>query len=358
MANGEHKNQVGDADRPSAEIKRAPKNIVICCDGTGNKYGEKNTNVVKLFEALEKDDATSQIAYYDPGVGTLGTKELVTWTAKQVNMLKGLAFATGLTQNIEDAYEYLMDKYQSGDRVYLFGFSRGAFTVRALAGMLNRVGLLQKGSNNLIRYATKVDGGKNKKIAAGFKRTFSRECCPYFIGVWDTVESVGIGPFHRGFDTADLNPDVPYGYQALALDEKRIKFKPNLWNPIKDSEKVTTLDKIERDIEQVWFAGVHSDIGGGYEEAGLANIALHWLARKADQRELKINFDILDNYQPKPLGKIHNSLKPLWWVMSWARRRLAEGSLIHKSVKERLGEPKAKYNPRNLRECKSPKYVD
>src|SRR5262245_58623619 len=120
------------------------KNIVVCCDGTGNEYGENNTNVVKLFRMIEKDPR-SQIAYYDPGVGTLSAPAALTKLTKALTKLLGLAFAYGVSTNLEDAYEYLMDKFEPGDKVFLFGFSRGAFTVRALAGMLNKCGLLEKG---------------------------------------------------------------------------------------------------------------------------------------------------------------------------------------------------------------------
>ncbi len=111
-----------------------PKNIIICCDGTGNEYGQHNTNVVKLYEAIVRD--ANQIAFYDPGVGTFSIlgREL----GRRVGIVLGKAFGAGVQQNIEDAYRYLMDRYEPEDKVFLFGFSRGAFTVRALAGMLNR----------------------------------------------------------------------------------------------------------------------------------------------------------------------------------------------------------------------------
>ena len=116
-----------------------PKNIVVCCDGTGNEYGRHNTNVVKLYEAIVRD--ASQIAFYDPGVGTFSV--LGRRLGRPVGIILGKAFGYGLRQNIEDAYRYLMDRYDPGDRLFLFGFSRGAYTARALAGMLYRCGLLQ-----------------------------------------------------------------------------------------------------------------------------------------------------------------------------------------------------------------------
>src|SRR6476469_3596090 len=113
------------------------KNIVICCDGTGNQYSGKNTNVIKLYSTLDLADNTQQIAYYHPGLGTMGAASALTRLAKWWTKVKGLAFGYGLTADIGDAYKFLMDYYEQGDRVYLFGFSRGAYTVRALSGMLH-----------------------------------------------------------------------------------------------------------------------------------------------------------------------------------------------------------------------------
>ncbi|NIR49257.1 DUF2235 domain-containing protein [candidate division KSB1 bacterium] len=312
------------------------KNIVICCDGTGNEYGDRNTNVVKLFGIIEKDPE-KQIAYYDPGVGTFSTPGAWTKLAKWFTKLMGLAFAYGINTNIEDAYRYLMDKYEEGDRVFLFGFSRGAFTARALAGMLHKVGLLEKGSYNLIPYAIRMYRGGESKIAAGFKATFSRECKTYFVGVWDTVKSVGL-IIPRKFPNAKLNEDVSFGYHAIAIDEKRSKFRPNLWDP------PTTP---EQKIEQIWFAGVHSDVGGSYPEDGLSNIALKWMLDKARECELKINEQKYHEIKTDHTDKLHNSLWPYWWILGWWRRKIERGAWIHESVYKRIDDVKG-YNPKNL----------
>ena len=313
-----------------------PKNIVICCDGTGNEYGNKNTNVVKIFQILVKDPE-NQIEYYDPGVGTLSAHGALTFTAKFFTKLYGLAFAYGLTQNIEDAYEYLMDKYEENDRVFLFGFSRGAFTVRALAGMLHKCGLLQKGSNNLIPYASRMYRFGSDDHAAGFKKTFSRECKPHFIGVWDTVKSVGLFK-RRRFPDAKLNHDVSYGRHAISIDEKRSKYRPNLWDePAAQNQ----------DIKQVWFAGVHSNVGGGYREEGLSNIALKWIIEEAENKGLLIDKAAANKIVQNHKDKLHNPLLPVWWVLGWWRRRIQTGSLIHQSVFDRIRDIK-KYKARNL----------
>ena len=164
------------------------KNIVVCCDGTGNSYGMHNTNVVGVFDAIVKDD--KQLGFYDPGVGTFST--LGRNSGRLVGKVLGKGFGWGLQDNIEDAYEYLMNCYERGDKIYLFGFSRGAYTARSLGGMLQKCGLLEKGSRNLLPYVSEVyNTPDNRAVAGGFKQTFCQPCAPYFIGVWDTVASLG-----------------------------------------------------------------------------------------------------------------------------------------------------------------------
>jgi len=328
-------------------LKRGKK-IVICCDGTGNEYGKNNTNVVKLFDMVVKDPQ-KQIAFYDPGVGTSGAPGAWSKAAKVYTKILGLAFSYGITKNIEDAYEYIMDKYEEGDTIYLFGFSRGAYTVRALAGMLYKCGLLQKGSNNLIPYASRMYRKGSPAVAAGFKQTFSRVCKPHFIGVWDTVKSVGLF-IPRKFPDTQLNPDVENGFHALSIDEKRIKFKPNLWNKAVGPKQT---------IEQVWFSGVHSDIGGGYEEDVLSNITLLWMIDKVlpyglhlDDTKYKNLADKVDK-PDKRKDKLHNSLLPIYWILGWRRRKIIDKQKyeipsIHESVYKRIKDNDDGYNPKNL----------
>ena len=168
-----------------------PKNIVICCDGTGNEFGDRNSNVVKLYRTLVCDP--DQIAYYHPGVGTMGARSALTALSKWWTRFIGLAFGYGISENVADAYQFLMTHFEPGDRVYVFGFSRGAYTARALCGVLHAVGLLTVGNEGLIPYAIRMLKRKNIDfdVAFQFKDTFSRPCKPHFIGVWDTVSSVG-----------------------------------------------------------------------------------------------------------------------------------------------------------------------
>ena len=311
------------------------KNIVICCDGTGNEYGPNNTNVVKLFQSVVRD--VEQIAFYDPGVGTFSFLGRI--LGRRVGILLGKAFGKGLQQNIEDAYRYLMDRYLPGDRVFLFGFSRGAFTVRALAGMLHKCGLLQKGSNNLVPYASKIyNKPNNQQIAAGFKKTYCHECKPYFIGVWDTVGSLGWLRRKKVFD-ATLHEDVTYGYHAISVDEKRKKFPVSLWDE--------TQKRAHQTIEQVWFPGVHSDVGGSYAEMGLSDIALAWMLKNAEQQGLRLKGGWADELKLNPSSLIHESRAGFWRMWRPAVRSVPEEAKIHKSVFDRMNS-QTNYRPQNL----------
>lgn len=308
-------------------------NIVVCCDGTGNSYGANNTNVVDLYASIVRDD--DQIANYDPGVGTFSVFGRI--LGAKVGVLMGKAFGFGLTENIEDAYRYLMDRYQPDDKLFLFGFSRGAYTARALAGMLNKVGLLQKGSVNLIPYASDLYNTRNNdQIAAGFKKTYCNECKPHFVGVWDTVGSLGWWYGKKFFNTR-LNKDVRHAYQAISIDEKRKKFPISIWEE----------EALEpgQNVEQVWFAGVHSDIGGWYTERDLSDIALIWMLENAHREGLRLKDGWRDRLNPKAQGMIHESRSGFWRIWRPAIRKIPDGANIHTSVLKRI-EADKRYRPR------------
>ena len=158
-----------------------PKNIVVCCDGTGNEFGDSNSNVVKLASTLVIDE--QQVSYYHPGVGTMGSPNARTWLAKKWDVIRGLAFGYGITFCITDAYRYLIQTYEPGDHVYLFGFSRGAYAARALGGLLHMYGLLHEDNEGLIPYITEKFATRTKEtqgmahtleVAEGFKQTLAR----------------------------------------------------------------------------------------------------------------------------------------------------------------------------------------
>jgi len=351
------------------------KNIVICIDGTGNEFGQSNSNVVKLYSIL-KYDSQSQIAFYHPGLGTMGSPNALSGFSQWWTKVYGLAFGYGLNGALEDCYTFLMENYEEQDSIYIFGFSRGAYCARALAAMIHMYGLVQKGNEPLIQYVLKMFKTKKRppevfQLAAEFKSTFSRCCKMHFVGVWDTVSSIGwlYDPVSLPFTA--MNPDVEVGRHAISIDERRAAFRQNLWK---------TDPNHPQDIEQVWFAGVHSDIGGGYSEpeSGLAKITLEWMIEKAEAYGLLVDAsrknDILGvtnpaNAKPNCLAELHKSLIGWWWILEFFPRKhldmrltppkwkwklplaspryIADGSVIHQSVEDRIsGDPK--YRPVNL----------
>ncbi len=318
------------------------KNIIICCDGTGNEYGKNNTNVVETYALALKNN--TQTVYYDPGVGTGG------W--EYDDSTGGLAAKSdsatghGLQKNVLDAYQFLMECYETGDKVYLFGFSRGAFTARSLAGMLHKCGLLRSDNDNMVEYASKMYNSKNNaKTAEGFKATFSRPCPVHFIGVWDTVKSLVLNA-NKKFHDATLNAEVSFGYHAMSIDEKRKDFPECLWDESALADGQT--------IEQVWFAGVHADVGGWYKERGLANISLQWMLKKALACGMQIDSNKLGDFIEDPLDKQHEEYKGFWRFRGSHIRKISDASLVHISVKNRM-DNNPKYKPKNL--PKNPNFV-
>ncbi len=271
-----------------------PRNLVFCCDGTANQYGTVNTNVIHLYKRLA--DCPEQIARYEPGVGTFSPLGLDDrgFTGRTLGKL----FGHGLSENIENGYRFLMRHYRDGDRVFLFGFSRGAYAVRALAGMLRKCGLLYPEQAACVPYARRLYQTRgNDAEAAGFRATFSRPCPVYFMGLWDTVASLGYIYSRRRFFNARLGEDVRAGCHALSIDERRPKFEPLLWDEARAAPDQT--------IEQVWFAGAHADVGGGYAERGLAEITLQWMLHRATNHGLRIDPAAVPPRPADPAAPMH-----------------------------------------------------
>lgn len=316
-----------------------PKNIVACCDGTANEFERDRTNVVKLFYALVKDPAI-QSCYYHPGVGTMAAPGFVTKAGAKVAEIAGLAFGYGLNNDICDIYTFICRNFEPQDRLYLFGFSRGAYTVRAIASLLHMYGLVFPHNERLVPYAVRMMWAVRrlqKKAKPGaktdpriseyfgqaneFKATFSRECKPHFVGVWDTVSSVGWFSHPLSLPYTTNNPDIAVGRHAVALDERRAFFRTNLWRPSKDPDMAGP-----KDMKQVWFPGVHCDVGGGYpeSESGLSKIALKWMLDEARLAGLVLDEERVSlvlgsrghGYAPPdPDGCLHNSLTA-WWRLA------------------------------------------
>lgn len=353
-----------------------PKNIIICCDGTNNQFNGAHTNVVRAYKSCLR--SAEQVTYYDPGVGTMPNAWETSRWRQRWSILRGLAFGGGIEDNITDAYRFLMGVYVPGDRVFIFGFSRGAYTARALAGMLHAVGLLHPGTENLIPYAITYwrNAPKAKegfRVCGDFKATLARPCPVHFLGLWDTVSSVGytfeLMARSKSYPFTTTNPGVAIVRHAVAIDERRHFFRQNLMRPAHD----------DQDIKNVWFAGVHADVGGGYpvEESGLAKISFEWMIREADVAQLLVDpngyqRELTRGTVPDPVGPLHRSLQKGWWLAeflparrysfaagsaSWgfsfnrARNTVREAGekyvALHESVIDRINA-RCGYQPRNL----------
>jgi len=261
------------------------KRIVICSDGTWNipdqmDHGEvRPSNVAKIALSVSPQgaDGMPQKVFYDKGVGT-------EWYDK----IRGGISGVGISQKIKEAYQYLIDCYEDGDEVFLFGFSRGAYTVRSTVGLIRNCGLLKRENARKIDeaydlYRRRDDKSKPSSVEAElFRRTYSHDIRIKFIGVWDTVGALGI-PVQKldflnhllnvEFHDVNLSSYVDNAFQALAIDERREAFKPSIWER-KDPD-------VKQRLEQVWFSGVHSNVGGGYENSELSDITFEWMREKA-----------------------------------------------------------------------------
>jgi len=355
------------------------KNILVFFDGTSNRFGPNLTNVVKLHSVCNID---LQKSIYIPGVGSISDKETFSSASRLLKKLSGLAFGWGLDRKVLAAYNFLMTNYEEGDCIFFFGFSRGAYTAKVLAGLIHTCGLLHKGNGYHAAYAYELytrkqyDQGLTEKFKSRFSAYKPRIA---FIGLWDSVSSVGNVYKMRNypFTTRIANADIIR--HALAIDERRALFKQN-----------TTLlhdDNSAADIAEVWFAGNHGDVGGGNSEAESAysKVALKWILDEAVAAGLKtirskveryvISQDIA-NYEPlNNQGKIHSNkwlngwgvleilpryniidyktMKRKYYWPLFSKRKMKPTShnkvQIHKSVEERIDE--MGYSPNNLPEA-------
>src|SRR5262245_40952102 len=362
-----------------------PRRLVVCLDGTWNKPGQKDegvrteTNVLKLSEALAKHP--DQMVGYFRGVGT-DRGEKVT----------GGAFGWGLFDQIKDGYRFLREQYQPGDAIYIVGFSRGAYSARSLAGMVLRCGVIKRDANPKFPdlgtdlLTTQQDGNlrtdvvdrvfalykraydpKNRPEVERFKQQYCHDTPVRLVGVWDTVGSLGIPdnvvPVLNkvdkaldqklyGFLDTDLNPRVQAAYHAVAIDEHRKPFLPTLWTDPKDA--APRVNVAGSDVEQTWFVGAHSNVGGGYADTGLSDVALKWMVDRAAKNGLTFDAAALAAVRPAPLARRRDSLgefvdlgknRFLAWIDRMVTRFMAvnrpidDRSWIHDSVNGRLAAP-------------------
>ena len=333
-----------------------PKNIVLLCEGTdqglGYFFGRGDSNILRLYQIC-RDGDKSQSVFYQPGIGymeNLIRRPLAVTLGYQIHRL------------IASCYEFLMERYVDGDRVFLFGFSRGAYVVRAVASLLHLYGLLVHQQTNFV-YPL-IAQTKGLRALAGEQRLarmdvlkywfapMMRPCRPWFVGVWDTVISIQ----QRSFVFILNNPSIHFGRHALALDERRAIFEPVLWHP--DDAKGEPSGP--KDLQQVWFPGAHSDVGGGYHhDSILSDITLDWMLQEAKRCGLSANQSIEDKFlghvkdrRDLQAALLHRSMTKRWYLGEFAplprydwrehlvkvrpnmfrRRQLPAGSLVHESA--------------------------
>lgn len=304
------------------------RNLVVCCDGTNQQFSRVNTNVVHLFRAAVHDEAQQQV-FYSPGVGTFAASFFGLNVGRLLGRVLGMAFGYGIQQNMESAYRFLVETYEPGDRVFLFGFSRGAFTARSLASMIDRCGIVEPQHADRIHEITRrYLRGEDDATLNQFRDAFARPCEPWMVGVWDTVGALGLLIAMRKFHDRRLSPGVRYAYHALALDEKRRPFSPTPWDESQCHAGQT--------VEQRWFAGSHGDIGGMYPERGLSDITLRWLLKKAADSGLKLEAGAIDTLDGDPAGELHQKANGPWLLLGVARRTYPPDALMHASVQTRI----------------------
>lgn len=323
----------------------SPKNIIVLCDGTGNQIDRNLSNVLKLFRVLRKSE--TQLVYYDPGIGTIGAGDAWARYSQNAKSVFELATGYGLDSEIAGAYEFICRHYANGDAIFLFGFSRGAYTVRAVAGLLHTIGLLQPNQVNIVSYAVTAYKHASEQndldIAWQFAKVAgAREALVKFLGVWDTVASVIVPRSDRLFPQLQTlphtrtNPSVAVFRHAISIDERRRMFRLNHWiepQPFVENPFNKQAPTAMQDIKQVWFAGCHSDVGGGYaeEESAISKFPLDWMIDEATAHGLQINptmrqrlvFGSDDDdgpmkfVSPSSLGCVHNSMTKGWLPLEW-----------------------------------------
>jgi type VI secretion system (T6SS) phospholipase Tle1-like effector len=333
------------------------KRLFVCCDGTWNAPTDVDdgvpvpTNVVRFYNSLAERDANGdeQRRYYHPGIGTQEVSKLERIWAGMTG--------SGLTRNVKSAYAWLSANHDEGDELYLLGFSRGAFTARALSGLIASQGIpiAPRNSDGEPEADWKLINAAYRQCSKRHKRDRDDPDFKYppihFLGVWDTVGALGIPPeFPRlplwlaflqpRFHDTELAPIVTHAYHALALDEARRTFSPTLW---------TQRAQTNKEVVQMWFAGVHADVGGGYRETGLSDIPLQWMIERAQLMGVAFHPHMLAQIHGNARGVRHDSLTGVFESAIAQPRRIPDldpqgtrgpnGQEIHISAQERQGRP-------------------
>ena len=342
----------------------AAKRLIICCDGTWQADDdEQPSNVARLHQLLVGQDphGVVQRSFYQGGVGTDPVRGRL---RRRMRRAAAGAFGWGLDEHIREAYRWLIREFEPGDELFLFGFSRGAYTVRSLTGLIRNCGLLLPRYSDLVDRAMKhyrargASSHPDAPASTAFRSNYSHDYVRVrFLGVWDTVGALGIPAWfgmparllnrHYEFHDVRLSRMVERACHALAIDERRRSFKPSLWKQCDGRPR--------EGIEQVWFAGVHGDVGGGYAKRGLSDLTLRWMVKRAKVSGLAVD---VDRYRqlvnPDWCAEIHDSRwavhhLPLVGQVSTAVRPISSEhwQFIHRSAAKRLRK-KAHYAPPNL----------
>ncbi|KAJ7135227.1 hypothetical protein C8R43DRAFT_1089511 [Mycena crocata] len=323
------------------------RNLVVSLDGTSNQFGDHNTNVVELHGRILVDPSAEQLTYYNCGIGTYvpNREKTVKYVRQRFDNIVDLAIAWNFRMIVCKAYRWLCNEYRPGDKIFLFGFSRGAYQVRTLAGMIEKVGLLHGGNQELIPFAYEIycdrlkgeEAEETPIMAPRFKETFARSVKIHFVGVWDTVSSVGFVR-QKPLPLTSSAEHICIFRHALALDERRVKFLPEFVDGGNSNKKASMMVGAERKVDttdtneswfsqgskkvtntkEVWFAGSHSDIGGGLKnnlDLNLSSVPLLWMENEAMSAGLRLrprktggawNWNDLRN------DKTHESLNAVW----------------------------------------------
>lgn len=305
------------------------KRILFCSDGTWDNSG-KNSNVDKIYKAMQV--TADQIPFYDDGVGSDGTP---------LERLLGGAFGTGLFQKVKDGYAKIAHVYEEDDEIFLFGFSRGAYTARSIAGMIAICGLPTNNfSEQMVE--TTFQAYRDKENRVSLLARLNQSCSLFdaqltMVGVWDTVGALGIpsllggvDPIQYGFLDTSLHPDIKHAYHALAIDERRREFPATLW---------TSPPNPGQTLEQVWFTGVHCDVGGSYPDdpdgTALSDVTLAWMMHKAAALGVTFAPDVQAKYPfpidaKRALDQKHESWSPVWAFPT--SRPIGEDATLSSSV--------------------------
>ena len=321
------------------------KRIIVCSDGTWDSPEKDHpTNILRLARGIQPvgADGNEQVVFYDWGVGSDRKK------------IAGGITGVGIDKNIQDCYRFLIHNYDPGDEIYLFGFSRGAYTVRSLGGLIRNSGLLRRDRAHRVYDAYDLyrrrgrTSHPNSPKAVGFRNgnAVDNKTQIHFMGVFDTVGARGVPvPFFGSVGEEkylfhDLQPSsiVSHARHAISIDENRVDFDVSLWEFEKEADREPSLD-----LEQVWFPGVHKDVGGGYPESGLSDHAFRWVVTEAVDAGLTVEGHLTASIKPNARDKQHNQYKGFYKVRkkyartirAFAKDMPVAKAKVHTSVKER-----------------------